>query len=315
MYPEVPTSVGNCRVWNAEASVWPTIRRLDAVPPEDSIGRIGRSRAVIRFGFLAVRTEPLGARGSWRHNHERMRTNWKERLLSTGCPQLYLANGRKANPMMTEVLTSIQTLGYAHLTGPLTAEDFEMIAQQLGSVGLRTDLALTPERSSIVYKPDEITLHQDNPEINLLGWYCVRQDEFDGSAHLLDTADIAQHFSPHDIATLSSVNVRYPDPDQSRHNPDKGLISHLLWPLVTEKTGHTAVYYVPWLLLDSYDQVQHRVLEKFTEYLRAKEVNQLIRIRLAAGEMLFIDNQRMLHGRGPIRPDSKRFLKRVWITY
>jgi hypothetical protein len=211
------------------------------------------------------------------------------------------------------ILASVQTLGYAHLTQPHTADDFEMAASQLGSIALRTDLAITPERSSIVYKPDEIRLHQDNPEVNMLGWYCVHQDEFDGSALLLDTGEISRHFSPSEIETMSGINVRYPDPDPNRHNPDGGLIAYLLWPLVTKKTTRTEVYYVPWLLADSYDEDQRRVLEKFIEYLRAKEENQLIRIRLKAGESLFIDNNRMLHGRGPIRQDSKRFLKRVWI--
>lgn len=223
------------------------------------------------------------------------------------------SNETDISEMSTGILASLDTLGYAHVTLPHTATGFEMAARQLGSIVLRTDLAITPERSSIVYKSDEIRRHQDNPEINILGWYCVQQDECDGSALLLDTADIANHFSRSEIAMMTTVNVRYPDPDPARHNPDRGLIAYLLWPLVTEKATRTEVYYVPWLLADSYDENQRGVLAKFAEYLRAKEENQLIRIRLKAGESLFIDNNRMLHGRGPISQDSKRFLKRVWI--
>jgi len=141
----------------------------------------------------------------------------------------------------------------------------------------------------------------------------VQQDERDGSTLLLDTGDIACHFSRGEIATMTTLNVRYPDPDQSRHNPDRGLIAYLLWPLVTEKSTRTEVYYAPWLLADSYDENQRRVLAKFTDFLRAKEETQLVRIRLKAGESLFIDNNRMLHGRGSISQNSKRFLKRVWI--
>jgi hypothetical protein len=218
-----------------------------------------------------------------------------------------------ASELSAEVLASIQSLGYAHIRQPLTAEDFDIIAQQMGSIALRTDLTLTPNRSSIVYKPDEITFHQDNPAINILGWYCVQQDELDGSIGLLDTGDVADYFSPRELEIMSSVKVRYPDPDPSRHNPDRGLVGYLLWPLLTEKPTRTEVYYVPWLLADSYDEEQSRALEKFAEYLRAQEENHLIRIRLKAGESLFIDNNRMLHGRGPIQQDSKRFLKRVWI--
>jgi Taurine catabolism dioxygenase TauD, TfdA family len=223
------------------------------------------------------------------------------------------SNLRGARKLSREVLDSIQSLGYAHIKQHLTAEDFDLLAQQLGSIALRTDLAIAHNRSSIVYKPDEIAFHQDNPVMNILGWYCVRQDEFDGSARLLDSGDVANHFSPSDIKIMSRVNVRYPDPDPSRHNPDKGLIAYLLWPLITEKDTRCEVYYVPWLLLDSYDEEQTRVIKQFAEYLRAKEQNQVVRIRLSEGESLFIDNKRMLHGRGPMQQDSKRFLKRVWI--
>jgi len=220
---------------------------------------------------------------------------------------------RDARGVSVGVLASVETLGYAHIKEPLSLEDFEIIARQMGSIVLRTDLTITPNRSSIVYKPDEIAFHQDNPAINVLGWYCVRQDDLDGSARLLDTADVADHFSPNEMNIMQNVNVRYPDPDPKRHNPDSDLIGYLLWPMLTEKAKHHEVYYVPWLLLDSYDEKQSSVIKKFAEYLRAKEENHAITIRLKEGESLFIDNNRMLHGRGAIRPDSKRFLKRVWI--
>jgi hypothetical protein len=218
-----------------------------------------------------------------------------------------------AHAVTAEILASIESQGYAHIKVPLSEESFETIAESLGSIALRTDLTITPNRSSIVYKPDEIGFHQDNPTINMLGWYCVQQDELDGSGRLLDAGDVASHFSPEERKVLGTINVRCPDPDPKRHNPDVGVVAYFLWPLLTQKATRCHVYYAPWLLLDSYDEEQSRAIEKFAEYLRAKEENQAIRIRLKKGESLFIDNNRMLHGRGSIQPDSKRFLKRVWI--
>ena len=220
---------------------------------------------------------------------------------------------KRAHAVIAEVLSSIQSLGYAHIKLPLSDESFETIAESLGSIALRTDLTITPNRRSIVYKPDEIGFHQDNPTINMIGWYCVQQDELDGSGRLLDAGDVADHFSPEQRRVLSTINVRCPDSDPKRHNPDIGLIAYFLWPLLTERAARCNVYYAPWLLLDSYDEEQSKALEEFAGYLRAKEENQAIRIRLKKGESLFLDNNRMLHGRGPIQPDSKRFLKRVWI--
>jgi hypothetical protein len=220
---------------------------------------------------------------------------------------------KEARALSAETRAALEALGYAHLKQPHSLETFERIAQQLGSIVMRTDLAITPDRSSIVYKSDAIAFHQDNPAMNILGWYCVRQDDVDGSALLLDTGDVADCFSSEEMAVMRSVSVRYPHPDPQYHNPDRGLVAYLLWPLLTEKATRHQVYYVPWLLLDSYTEKQSRVVAKFTQYLRAKEENQAISIRLQEGESLFIDNNRMLHGRGPIQPDSKRFLKRVWI--
>ena len=218
-----------------------------------------------------------------------------------------------AHAVTAEILASIESLGYAHIKLPLSEEGFETIAESLGSIALRTDLTITPNRSSIVYKPDEIGFHQDNPTMSMIGWYCVQQDELDGSGRLLDAGDVAGHFSPEERKVLGTISVRCPDSDPKRHNPDIGVFAYFLWPLLVEKARRCHVYYAPWLLLDSYDEEQSRALEKFAEYLRAKEENQAISIRLKKGESLFIDNNRMLHGRGPIQPDSKRFLKRVWI--
>jgi hypothetical protein len=217
---------------------------------------------------------------------------------------------QSVSDLTAEVLASLKSLGYAHIRQSHTYEEFEEIAQQFGSITLRTDLAITPARSSIVYKPDEIRLHQDNPTMNVLAWYCVRQDQLDGSVQLLDAGDVCDHFSADEIAIMKTIRIGYPDPDPTRHNPDQGLIAHLLWPLLREKATRTEVYYAPWLLIDTYDEQQRRLLEKFAEYLRRKEV---ITIRLKAGESVFIDNNRILHGRGPIQEDSQRLIKRVWI--
>jgi hypothetical protein len=207
-------------------------------------------------------------------------------------------------------LAALEQHGYAHITKPLDVESFEALAARLGFIAMRTDLAITPGRSSIVYKPDAIAFHQDNPTINIIGWYCVQQDDIDGSAQLIDTVDIADHFTLEQLTIMTGIEIRCPDADPGRHNPDKGLISYFLWPMLTKKSMRCEVYYVPWLMLDSYSAEQQQVIQKFDEYLLAKEVMNL---RLNEGETLFIDNNRLLHGRGPIHAGSKRFLKRVWI--
>lgn len=205
---------------------------------------------------------------------------------------------------------SLDRLGYAHITEQLSVEVFEAVSGRLGPIAMRTDLTITPGRSSIVYKPDAIAFHQDNPGMKIIGWHCVQQDDLDGSARLIDTSNVIDHFTPEELDIMSGISIRCPDSDPHRHNPDKGLIAYFLWPMLTKSSDRHLVYYVPWLMLDSYTPAQQEVIEKFDEYILSTEV---INIRLNEGETLFIDNNRMLHGRDAIHVGSKRFLKRVWI--
>ena len=221
-----------------------------------------------------------------------------------------LSDHDQAAALLDLTRTALERDGFAHIPSTISLEGFEALSSKLGSIVMRTDLAITPGRTSIVYKPDAIAFHQDNPAMNIIGWHCVQQDQIDGSALLIDTADIVSHFSPDHLKIMTTIDVRCPDTDPNRHNPDKGLIAYFLWPMLTQKPERTEVYYVPWLMLDSYSPEQRDVIARFDEYLLAKEV---INIRLNEGETLFIDNNRMLHGRGPIDTGSKRFLKRVWI--
>ena len=183
-------------------------------------------------------------------------------------------NERRARELSNEVLASIQSLGYAHLRQPLTTETFDIVAQQLGSIALRTDLTITRNRSSIVYKPDEIAFHQDNPVMNILGWFCLQQDEVDGSALLLDTSDVADYFSRSELKIMGNVMVEYPTPIPCVTTRMRaGCIPSLA--AVTEKETRCEVYYVPGC---STPMTQKKAEDrKFAEYLRGKEPNQVIR--------------------------------------
>jgi hypothetical protein len=218
---------------------------------------------------------------------------------------------RDVHRLSEEILACLEFLGYAHTRQAMAYEDFELIAQQLGSIILRTELAITADRKSIVYKPDEIGFHQDNPTIHFIGWYCVHQDEMDGSSRLLDTDNLVTTFSSDELEVLSTINIRYPD--LANHQPDLGREAYFQAPLLDKGSAGYGVYFTPWFLLDSYDEQQRRVLDKFIAYVKAKETHEVIGIRLKPGESLFINNRRMLHGREAIRPDSRRFIKRVWI--
>ena len=217
---------------------------------------------------------------------------------------------REAEP--PDLMKVINSTGYAHVKGPISYDEFESLSRQLGAIVYRTDLKITEGRKSVVYKYDGIGFHMDNPNVHIIGWYCVKQDESDGSSLLLDTSDIGQYFSPQELAVLQTIGVRCPHP--LLHDPDAGKEVFFLAPLFSRRDSVAQVYFADWLLLDSYDEEQVAALAKFKGYLRQKQERELIAVRLKEKEALFINNRRLLHGRGQIGHDSSRLIRRVWIT-
>lgn len=217
---------------------------------------------------------------------------------------------RKAEP--SNLMETIDSAGYAHVKGPVSYDEFEYFSRQLGAIVYRTDLHITEGRKSVVYKHEEIRFHMDNPNVHIIGWYCVRQDESDGSSLLVDTRDIGQYFSPSELAVLQTIEVKCPHP--LLHDPDAGKQAFFLAPLLSWKQSIPQVYFADWLLLDSYDEKQTNALDKFKSYLRLKQERELIKVRLSEKEVLFINNRRLLHGRGRIGRNSSRLIRRVWIT-
>ena len=61
----------------------------------------------------------------------------------------------------------------AHVKGPISYDEFESFSRQLGAMVYRTDLHITEGRKSVVYKSEEIGFHMDNPNVHIIGWYCV----------------------------------------------------------------------------------------------------------------------------------------------
>ncbi len=215
----------------------------------------------------------------------------------------------------------IRGSGYFHLRVPIALDAFNLLASGLGAVQGRTDITIDtvrdlaqqrrrgstirPNRGS-VYRAEGIGFHTDAPSVSLIGWYCLEPDTVDGANLLLDTRDLTDHFALDELAILSTIQVNCPVLESDTQNFRQE-------PLISKSDSAYHVYYAPWLLLDGYQEQQSRLLEKFDRYLRDRERTQLIRVRLEKQESLFIDNRRMLHGRGPIAADSKRHLIRVYL--
>jgi hypothetical protein len=216
-----------------------------------------------------------------------------------------------------EVRARLPREGYVHIDRALPEQTFTAAARRLGDITMRTDIrvdaaaddALRRARDPLhadrpsVYRAERLSYHTDTPMADVLAWYCVEQDAADGSSALVDTGDLARHFGAEELAAIERVRVRY------RAGGDAGHEVFDEYPLLRANK----VYYVPWLVSPDLDEDKRKLVARFDEYLATKDATAPIRIRLKPGEMLFIDNHRVLHGRSELSPDSRRHLIRLYI--
>ena len=69
-------------------------------------------------------------------------------------------------------------------------------------------------------------------------------------------------------------------------------------------------YYAPWLEDTNYSNEQKKNLELFKTFLKEQKN---IFIKLEKGDVLYVDNLSMIHGRNELSKDSKRLLYRTHI--
>lgn len=210
--------------------------------------------------------------------------------------------------------------GYVHVRTPLSKEQFEELASEIGSVELKTDIKIDLIQDKAqrdarkvkgrpsAFQAKGFDFHMDCPAMRVLGWLCIEQDAVDGTMQFLDTQSILKHFTQEEIETMGRIMIRYSDMNTHGSNEE-----FLLEPLVRRSAGGHLVYYQPWLLLDSYDEEQSRILERFQTYLKTIDSDHAIGVRPMPGESVFIDNRRLLHGRAAVSDQSRRHLLRFFL--
>lgn len=214
---------------------------------------------------------------------------------------------------------TLEANGYLHLTWPMTMENYEVIAGRLGTIVLksdvRVDLARAQSQEQVrrikgrggIYSPGALGFHTD-PSADLVSWYCVEQDDGGGPMMMLDLGDLEQHFSATELEILSTVELLSPT---RKSEAEQETLTPV--PLLVKTNGKYRISYASWLLRESDDAKVRAVTEKFAAYVKNKEETQLIRLDIKPQDTIFLDNHRMLHGRGELPQTSKRHLVRFYL--
>jgi hypothetical protein len=218
---------------------------------------------------------------------------------------------------VARVLDDLAARRWSHLAEPVGVDAFEAILAGLGVVVSRYEVFVSPEKEQAqraarrnnvtrpsLYQASEMSFHTDPGGIDLLAFYCAAQDETEGANLLIDLGDLDRHFDADEIDALGLIPVSYPV--LSADGIDE--LHHL--PLVSRRRGGLHIHYLPWGIVRPNEPALARMLDAFEEYVASRPVRP---VRLQPGECLIIDNWRVLHGRGPLPPDSPRKLLRVHV--
>ena len=223
--------------------------------------------------------------------------------------------------LAAEMASLLKVDGYVYLRSPISVDGYEAVAGEIGTIMSRSDVRIDKdgevrqERTRVVkgrpgrYRPEPVRFHTDNVRVDVMGMYCVRQDPVDGAILLLDTKDVPEWFSAGELEVLSRTEFWAPDLEQAGRQESFCDVA----PVLRGRNGHYRVYYIPWLQRESYEGRALEMLKKLADYVKHKEETDLITLPIQQGECVFIDNHRMLHGRGAIAEDSQRHMVRLYV--
>ncbi len=192
--------------------------------------------------------------------------------------------------------------GYAIIRYP-DSTNKEAILATLGDVIQTTEIRENPKSTRLLASNQPMDFHTDHNAANFIAWHCNSQSATGGESLLIDTRHILARFSESTLSLLQEINVQ-----THKVFYDDKLSIPLLLP--TDDLAVFAMYYASWLIGPQADIKHTKALEKFQEeLLEAKPIE----ILLSEGDMLIIDNHRMLHGRAGFPPNSNRWLTRYWL--
>lgn len=194
--------------------------------------------------------------------------------------------------------------GYVHITINAALEDFYELSHALGEIINKSDISIQLDSDRLYKQPKKIDFHTDGPNADIVGWFCVKQDPCQGHSALLDSRQIFDHFSCEELSLLGTIITSYPMGNDI--NKEVPLIQKTI-------DAYPVICYLPWSVFNL-NPSQQVIYNAFKEAVSEVASKRLISIRLHEGEMLFIDNKRILHGRAGIKKDSPRILKRVWVN-
>lgn len=206
--------------------------------------------------------------------------------------------------MQQQIAEALERDGFFHARALVPAE-YLSLAVSLGEVVAVDEIELRPGVRSYACSPGAVPFHTDHPAVAIAAWYCVREDLVDGASLLVDSQPLIRALSARQVTSLESLRLAFP-PLAAGHAAGAA-------PVLVPRADRHGVYYPPIVRPEQPEPEAEAALQELAERVREVGLAEQIRIRLKVTDALFIDNRRMLHGRGALRQNSPRLLRRAWI--
>lgn len=202
------------------------------------------------------------------------------------------------------IMKAVRTAGWYRL-GPVSDEDYRDLVARLGRPWCETAVELRPDVRSYLCKPEAVPFHTDHPDADLMSWRCEVQDDSDGTQQLLDGLAALQVCGTRvrDVLTQVHAEVRV-----------RGDSPPSRVPIVRASPAGDRLFFASWIKPVERDPHSLAAFDTLRDEIDRRASTHIQEVRLSEGEVLLIDNGRVLHGRGAIALGSRRRLRRFWIT-
>ena len=193
--------------------------------------------------------------------------------------------------------------GIYTLASGTSLERFRGVAGDLGDVFYEADVRMGGERPRNYQLPAAIDFHTDHVSAEIAAWFCVERESDGGAMQFVDLSPVAKALDEQELEALGRVRV----PDNAVWSEGGDI------PVCAMRNGQHAFHYVPWLKLNAPDDGARQALAKFEAGIALAKAERMVELDLKPGDLVFVDNHRIMHGRRAIPAGSKRNLKRLWI--
>ncbi|MGO4569323.1 TauD/TfdA family dioxygenase [Rhizobium sp. 2YAF20] len=176
---------------------------------------------------------------------------------------------------------------------------FDTITGQLASTLYDSDIRLDNSKTHNVAKPQAIPYHCDSPRAFYIAWICVDAGQRSVPLDIVDTLVTLDLLPQHTIEILKSIRLGFNCRVSNR------LCSMPI--LSVSANQKTTVFFNPWNIPKNLTDEQYDAIEQFQQAIDKSPSKQ---VAFETGDILMIDNHRMVHGRQSLDQGSTRHLIR-----